>query len=110
MWLSDRSINVDEKLGKELVSKYKEGKIIILPCKIQDLVDVLIDHNEVIALWVDKDPWGEDDSNRYYYKVWKGMAWNIPEHLKNSNVIKIFGCVPEEIFEADAINILIETK
>jgi hypothetical protein len=75
---------------------------------VKDLIDTLISHNDIIALWGENDPWGEDEDKNHSYLLWKGMGWNIPNNLSNLEVIRIVGTIPESITEADTINILIK--
>lgn len=97
-----KSVNEDKQ------SSNNKRKIITFPCHVKDLVDVIFSHNEIVALWSNEDPWGEDTDKNHYYKQWKGMGWEIPERFTNREVIRIFGCIPESISDADTINILIK--
>ena len=76
-----------------------------IPCEVKDIIDTIISHNEIVALWVEE----ETEDVRYDKQIWRGMAWDIPNSLKGCRFIKIFGTVPESIAEADTINIRIET-
>ena len=71
--------------------------------KVIDIIDNIISHNEIIALWVE-----EKDTIHYHRLVWKGMAHQLPDNMKNLKFCKIFGCIPEDIMEADTINIEVE--
>ena len=65
-----------------------------IPCKVVDLIDTLISHNELIALWSIEDPYGNEENKNYSYLEWRGMAHKIPEIFKYR--------------EADCMNILIK--
>lgn len=73
-----------------------------LPCKVENVIDKLFSHNEIVALW-----WN-DENERCHHFLWRGMAWKIPKRYLNMPFIKIFGTVPEKISEADTINIEID--
>lgn len=76
--------------------------VIVPPCKVGDLPDRIFSHNSIIALWV------EIPKEHYSQRLWRGMAWNIPEEYKELQFKRIFGSVPENIYEGDTINILVE--
>ena len=67
---------------------------------VNDVVDKLFSHNEIISLWREVK-----DEVSYHKRIWYGMAWDIPEELKNCKFVKIFGTIPESIVHADIINI-----
>ena len=67
---------------------------------VNDVVDKLFSHNEIISLWRKVK-----DEVSYRKRIWYGMAWDIPEELKNCKFVKIFGTIPESIAHADIINI-----
>lgn len=87
---------------KELSEQPQADKWI--PCEVKDIIDTIISHNEIVALWVEE----QTEDVRYDKQIWRGMAWDIPNVYKECKFIKIFGTVPESIVEADAINIRIE--
>ena len=72
------------------------------PCKVKDIIDTIISHNEVVALWI------EETDMRYDKRIWRGMAWEIPKQYMDCKFEKIFGTVPRSIVEADTVNIRIE--
>ena len=76
-----------------------------IPYEVKDIIDTIISHNEIVALWIEE----ETEDVRYDKQIWRGMAWDIPNSYKGCKFIKIFGTVPESIVEADTINIRIET-
>lgn len=76
-----------------------------IPCEVKDIIDTIISHNEIVALWVKE----ETEDVRYDKRIWRGMAWEIPKQYMGCKFVKIFGTVPESIVEADTINIRIET-
>jgi len=90
----DQLVNVLQQLKED-------KRIITLPCKVKDLIDTLISHNEVISLWCKED-------QHHSKMLWKSEGHKIPEEYLNQKIIKIFGCIPEKISESDTINILIK--
>jgi hypothetical protein len=86
----------------DLAQAKRDGRCVVLPCKVGDTVDKLFSHNEIIALWYDK-PNDRDGS----YFLWRGEAWRLPENYKPLRLLRFFGTVPERISEADTINILV---
>lgn len=78
----------------------EQGLLLRLPCKVEDVVDKLFSHNEIISLWQEVK-----EETTYHKRIWYGMAWDIPEELKNCKFVKIFGTIPESIVHADIINI-----
>ena len=71
-----------------------------LPITVNEAVDKLFSHNETISLWKEIK-----EETSYHELVWNGMAWDIPDELKNCRFVKIFGTIPESIIQADNINI-----
>lgn len=68
--------------------------------KLKEAVDLIFSHNEIIALWeIDKS------DKSYSNRVWKGMAWDIPNKYLDCNNWRIFGTIPESIVDADILNI-----
>ena len=81
---------------------FKEhNRFVELPCKVKDLKDTIISHNEVVGIWERR----KNKEGRYHALLWKGMAWDIPEEYLDRTFLKIFGTVPESIAEADTVNI-----
>ena len=83
----------------------EQGLLLKLPCKVGDVVDKLFSHNEIISLWVEVK-----EEIIFKRLIWNGMAWNIPENLKQCNFEKIFGTIPQQITQADVINIVITSS
>lgn len=77
------------------------NRFVELPCKVKDLIDAIISHNEIVGIWERR----KDKDNRYHALLWKGMAWDIPEEYLDRTFLKIFGTVSESITEADTVNI-----
>jgi hypothetical protein len=71
--------------------------------KLRDAIDAIFSHNEIVALYEPLDYGSISDA--YESMVWKGMAHRIPEDYLSRENWRIFGCVPETIFDGDAINI-----
>lgn len=78
-------------------------RFVELPCKVKDLIDTIIGHNEIVAIWERR----KNKEGRYHALLWKGMAWDIPEEYLERTFFKIFGTVPESITEADTVNIAV---
>lgn len=66
--------------------------------KLKDTIDKIFSHNEVLAIW-------RKDDDRRDICEWTGMAWQLPYHYKDVENWKIFGVIPDSIYEADKINI-----
>lgn len=71
---------------------------------VEDLIGTLVDSNEIVALWEQVT-----DDNGVYVKqmIWKGMGHQLPGRYLSRTVKRIFGTIPENIIDADTINILI---
>ena len=87
------------KLG-EYEDLEEQGLLLRLPITVNEAVDKLFSHNEIISLWREIK-----EETSYHELVWNGMAWDIPDELKNCKFVKIFGIIPESIIQADIINI-----
>lgn len=99
----DRNFGVIQAI--ECIKKMeKQPKTNWIPCEVKDIIDTIISHNEIVALWVEE----QTEDVRYDKQIWRGMAWDVPKVYKECKFIKIFGTVPESIVEADTINIRIE--
>ena len=79
----------------------EQGLLLKLPMSIESTVDKLFSHNEIISLWRKV----KENGVSCHKRIWYGMAWDIPEKLKNCKFVKIFGTIPESIAHADIINI-----
>ena len=77
------------------------NRFVELPCKVKDLIDAIISHNEIVGIWERR----KDKEGRYHILLWKGMAWDIPEEYLDRTFLNIFGIVPESITEVDTVNI-----
>lgn len=71
--------------------------------KVKNLIDRVIGHNEIVAIWERR----KNKEGRYHILLWRGMAWEIPEEYLNRTFLKIFGTVPEKIGETDTVNIAV---
>lgn len=71
---------------------------------VEGLIRTLVDSNEIVALWEQVT-----DDNSVYVKqmIWKGMGHQLPYRYLSRAVKRIFGTIPENIIDADTINILI---
>ena len=76
----------------------------LMPCKVADLIDVIISHNERVGIWVKY----RNGDERGCALLWKGMAHELPRQHLNSRFVRIFGLIPETIMDADIINIIVE--
>lgn len=70
---------------------------------VKSLVDLIFSHNEIVAIW-------EKEDSHHDKLVWKGMGWEIPIQYEKAMVDRIFGCIPESIFDADTINIRLKSN
>lgn len=96
------SVNGCARNWAETIADYLlEHNVAVLPCKVGNIIDTIISHNAVVAIWVDED-------NHTSKRLWQGMGWAIPQEYKKLTFKRIFGAVPESIYEADTINILVE--
>ena len=68
--------------------------------KIREAIDYIFSHNEIVALWVI-----DSKDNHYSNRVWKGMAWDIPDKFLECENWKIFGTIQDSIADADILNI-----
>ena len=78
----------------------EQGLLLRLPLTVNEAVDKLFSHNELISLWREIK-----EETSYHELLWTGMAWDIPDELKSCKFVKIFGTIPESIIQADIINI-----
>ena len=94
-----------DKLVHDRLKEYKDleekALLLKLPISIENAVDKLFSHNEIISLWREE----RENGISVHKRIWYGMAWDIPEELKNCKFVKIFGTIPESIVHADIINI-----
>lgn len=98
---STKSINCDR--GNNCAMYKDRNRFVELPCKVKDLIDTIISHNEIVGIWERR----KNKEGRYHALLWKGMAWDIPEEYLDRTFLKIFGTVPESITEADTVNIAV---
>lgn len=92
-------IEAEHKL-KEYEDAEEQGLLLRFPITVNDAVDKLFSHNELISLWTE-----EKEEISYHKRIWYGMAWDIPNELKKCKFVKIFGTIPQSIVHADLINI-----
>lgn len=96
--------DIDRRSIYEIEADFLLAKgVIVPPCNIGNMVDVFFSHNAIVHLWC-VDPAEEE----YSTSLWRGMAWDIPQKYKEMKFEKFFGNVPEYLYEADAINILVD--
>lgn len=98
---------VEQKLlvGTSVIRLMDEQPTVSFIPKVEMLVDTIISHNEIVALWCEIQ---SKENGRYSELLWRGMAWDIPEEYKKLAVVRLFGTIPESIWQADTINILVE--
>ena len=96
------SVEWDSTKVKELADYLLANGVIFPPCKVADLPDRIFSHNSIIAIWAEIPK--EHSSQR----LWRGMAWDIPEKYKELQFKSILGIVPECIYEGDTINVLVD--
>lgn len=87
---------------RELAQADREGRCVVLPCKVSDAIDTMFSHNEIIALWYDRPKDGD-----HSYLLWRGEAWRLPKKYKDQRILRFKGIIPEKISEADTINLLV---
>lgn len=99
------TIGYTKKYGEAIdkLAEYEEaeeqGLLLRLPCKLGDIIDKIISHNETVTLMFET----EVCSFRGLQHFWHGMAWNIPKEYLELPFVKIHGVVPDKITEADTI-------
>ena len=90
--------------GAEKCVCFKDlNRFVELPCKVKNLIDTIISHNEIVGIWERR----KNKEGGYHALLWKGMAWDIPEEYLDRTFLKIFGTVPESITEVDTVNIAV---
>lgn len=71
----------------------EQGRLIELPCKLKNVIDVIFSHNEIVTLMCD----GVDkNGTRCCIHFWYGMAWNIPKEYLELQFVKIHGVVSDK--------------
>lgn len=70
------------------------------PLRINKSRDVLFSHNETVALWY-------SSPNDGTVRLWRGEAWAIPDEYNDLFIMKFFGAVADNIWESNAINIIV---
>ena len=91
-------IDAIEKLA-DYEDAEEQGLLLRLPCRLGDIIDRIISHNETVTLMFET----EVSSFRGLKHFWHGMAWNIPKEYLELPFVKIHGVVPDKITEADTI-------
>ena len=90
--------------GAEKCVCFKDrNRFVKLPYKVKDLIDTIISHNEIVAIWERR----KNKEGRYHVLLWKGMAWDIPKEYLDRTFLKIFGTIPEKISLSDTVNIAV---
>ena len=79
------------------------NRFVELPCKVGNLIDIIIGHNEIVGIWEQI----KDKEGRYHILLWRGMAWDIPEEYLDRTFLKIFGTISEKTSESDTVNIAV---
>lgn len=69
-----------------------------------EMIDMAFSHNAIIALWCKENEMKENKD----ILVYRGMAWATPDEYLSLKVKEFFGVIPENIVQADTINILVE--
>ena len=93
--LTDEAVDEWEEYKKAK----EQGLLLRLPCRLGDIIDRIISHNEIVTLMFET----EIGSFRGLQHFWHGMAWNIPKEYLELPFVKIHGVVPDKITEADTI-------
>lgn len=82
----------------------EQGRLIELPCKLKNVIDVIFSHNEIVTLMCD----GVDENGtRCYLHFWHGMAWNIPKEYLELQFVKIHGVVSDKL---DTLYVEVDAK
>lgn len=89
----------DAKWYADAKNAEDEEVILRLPCRLGDIINRIISHNEIVTLMFET----EVCSFRGLQHFWHGMAWNIPKEYLELPFVKIHGVVPDKITEADTI-------
>ena len=63
----------------------------------------LVSSNETVCIWQSEGQFTDS-------MLWQGPFWQCPQKYLDTQLDKIFGCIPESIMEADTINIRIKGK
>ena len=101
----DYDLSLDKCIiyGMEELKQYRiaeeQGLLLRLPCRLGDIIDRIISHNETVTLMFET----EVSSCRGLQHFWHGAAWNIPKEYLELPFVKIHGVVPDKITEADTI-------
>lgn len=84
---------------------FNRKKQLSWPMKLGDAIDVMFSHNSVISLWFQHP----NDQNGCYICFYENqMGWSIPDHYKDMLITQVLGLIPENNFNADTINLLID--
>ena len=72
---------------------------------ISDIIDNIVDHNSVIALW-------EEDENDPHYMnlLYRGQGWQIPDSYLKYKFVRIYSAEAESIELSDVVNIECERE
>lgn len=82
----------------------EQGRLIELPCKLKNTIDVIFSHNEIVTLMCD----GVDENGvRCCLHFWHGMAWNIPKEYLELPFVKIHGVVSDK---SDTLYVEVDAK
>ena len=100
VWYGEREVFLEGEIGyaeADKLAHYEdledEGRLIELPCKLKNTIDVIFSHNEIVTLMCD----GVDENGtRCCLHFWHGMAWNIPKEYLELSFVKIHGVVSDK--------------
>ena len=92
-----------ESISADLADYLLANGVVVMPCKVGDMVDKFFSHNTIIALWYENPT-----DKRYSDMLWCDMAWNIPENYKSLPFVKFMGIVAESIDKSDTLNIKVK--
>lgn len=97
--------NVPNVCSEEFLCEHfkDRNRVVELPCKVGNLIDTIIGHNEIVGIWERR----KDKEGRYHILLWRGMAWDIPKEYLDRTFLKIFGVIPEKISVSDTVNIAV---
>lgn len=67
---------------------------------VEDIIDNIVDHNSVVALWLE-----DKDDPHYSNCIWRGQGWKIPDPYNSYKFVRIFSSIPDTVLAGDVVNI-----
>lgn len=81
----------------------EDHKLIIWPMSLKNIIGLMIDANSTISLW-----YISEKAYNTKVRLWRGVAWALPNMYKDLNVLNIIGVQPEEIYYGSDINLMVD--